>query len=64
MFPNFQNLISVSALTADSRLMVHFYHDQFIIQEISTKMMIGTGDRVSDCAYFILYILHHILLLL
>lgn len=46
------NLISVSALTADSRLMIQFYHDQFIIQEISSKRMIGKGDRVGDLYLF------------
>lgn len=46
------NLIPVSALTADSRLMVQFYHDQFIIQETSTKRMIGKGDRISDLYLF------------
>lgn len=47
--PQFKfNLLSVSALTGDSQLVVHFHHSYFIIQEVRTNMMIGRGDRIGD----------------
>lgn len=47
--PQFKfNLLSVSSLTTDSELIVHFHHDLFFIQEISTKQMIGKGERLGD----------------
>lgn len=41
-----------SSFSTDSWLMDHFYHDQFIIQEISTKKMIGKSDKVGDLYFF------------
>ncbi|KAJ0078062.1 hypothetical protein Patl1_37338 [Pistacia atlantica] len=52
--PQFKfNLISVSALVTGSALTVSFLPDCFVIQDLSTKRMIGRGDKVQD-----LYILN------
>ncbi|KAL5556239.1 hypothetical protein UlMin_038475 [Ulmus minor] len=52
--PQFKfNLISVSALVTGSGLTVSFLPDCFVIQDLSTKKMIGRGDKVQD-----LYILN------
>lgn len=51
--PQFRfNLLFVSALTTDSSLAVHFYHDHFVIQEANSSR-IGRGNRIGD-----LYILN------
>ena len=47
--PQFKfNLISVSFLTLTSPLTVHFFPDQFVIQDLPCKKMIGKGNRVED----------------
>ncbi|XP_031280999.1 uncharacterized protein LOC116139474 [Pistacia vera] len=52
--PQFKfNLISVSALVIGSALTVSFLPNCFVIQDLSTKRMIGRGDKVQD-----LYILN------
>lgn len=46
--PQFKfNLLSVSALVADTTLTVSFLHDSFVIQDPHTKQMIGKGERVA-----------------
>ncbi|PON43225.1 hypothetical protein PanWU01x14_275680 [Parasponia andersonii] len=47
--PKFRfNLISVSALTVASHLVVSFLHDSLIIQDLHNKTMIGRGNKVDD----------------
>ncbi|KAK0593195.1 hypothetical protein LWI29_032697 [Acer saccharum] len=47
--PQFKfNLISVSALVIGTGLIVSFLPECFVIQDLSTKRMIGRGDRVQD----------------
>ena len=44
--PGFKfNLVSVSALTINSDLVLLFLNDGFVIQDMSSKMMIGKGKR-------------------
>ena len=46
--PNFKfNLISVVALITDSQYMVHLFPDDFIIQDIRSKKMIGKGEKLE-----------------
>ena len=42
------NLVSVSALTVNSDIVLLFSHAGFLIQDTSTKRMIGKGDRQAD----------------
>ncbi|KAK0588496.1 hypothetical protein LWI29_001655 [Acer saccharum] len=47
--PQFKfNLLSVSALTNGSQLTVNFLHNCFIIQDLSSKRMIGKGEKFED----------------
>ncbi|KAK0584459.1 hypothetical protein LWI29_013591 [Acer saccharum] len=47
--PTFKfNLLSVSALTSETKLTVQFLPDHFEIQEICSQMMIDRGKRVED----------------
>ena len=51
--PQFKfNLISISALTNSSSLMVTFFPENFIIQDPSSPKMIGKGDKVQDLYVF------------
>lgn len=46
--PQFKfNLLSVSSLTLGSQTNTSFFRDHFKIQENTTKMMIGKGDKVQ-----------------
>lgn len=42
------NLLSISALTNSSRLMVAFFHDHFVIQAFHFKRTIGKGHKIGD----------------
>ena len=47
--PQFKfNLLSVSALTNGSKLIINFLHDCFIIQDINSQRMIGKGLKFED----------------
>ena len=46
-------LISVSTLTNDSQLTIHFFPNHFVIQDVKNLKMIGKGSQVAD-----LYILN------
>ena len=46
------NLISVSALTDNSPLMITFFPDHFMIQDLNTMKMIGKGDKVKELYLF------------
>ena len=49
--PQFKfNLNSVSALATDCKLTIHFFPNYFVIQDLTTKMMIGKGDK-HDALY-------------
>ena len=49
--PQFQfNMISISALTTDCKLIVHFFPKYFIIQDLNTMMMISKGEK-CDALY-------------
>ncbi|CAA3023561.1 retroelement pol poly [Olea europaea subsp. europaea] len=46
--PQFKlNLLSVSSLTTGTNLSLNFFHDQFIIQEASSRKMIGKGSIIQ-----------------
>lgn len=42
------NLLSVHALVTDSQLIISFIPDYFLIQDTSTKKMIGKGEKLQD----------------
>ena len=46
------NLLSVSSLTLASSLIIHFFHNHFLIQDQHSKMMIDKGKRVQDLYVF------------
>lgn len=42
------NLLSISALIKNTDLIVSFFENHFIIQDPTTKKMIGKGERLQD----------------
>lgn len=46
--PKFKfNLLSVSSFIASAQAIISFYHDSFLIQEVTTKRRIGKGKRTE-----------------
>ncbi|XP_073270356.1 uncharacterized protein [Primulina huaijiensis] len=47
--PEFKfNLFSVGSFIAHNEVVISFFHDQFVIQDLSLKKMIGKGRRVEN----------------
>lgn len=46
--PEFKfNLLSVSSFIANTLVVISFYHDSFLIQELKTRKMIGKGKLIE-----------------